>query len=341
MKNGKIAIALIGAGRAGMIHAANFRGGIPGAVLCAVADPAEETVKSAARELGLDRYFTDYRALLQDTEIDAVLIATPTKYHCEIAVACADAGKHILCEKPMAMTVEECERMEAAAARNGVKLQIGFMRRFDAGFRAAKQAIVQGAVGDVVMVRSNTRGPSVPKPWMYDVSKSNGPLAEVNSHDIDTVRWFTESEFKTVHAIAGNYRCPDAKKEFPDFYDNVVMLSEMVNGTQGVIDGAQGVLYGYDARTEILGTKGCVYLGRKNENEMILATSDKSQKIEYVNSWKYLFKEAYLEEDRAFIACVLEDRPPEVTGRDGKMAVKVVNAGNLSIREKRIVTLDQ
>ena len=92
MKNGKIAIALIGAGRAGMIHAANFRGSIPGAVLCAVADPAEETVKSAARELGLDRYFTDYRALLQDTEIDAVLIATPTKYHCEIAVACADAA---------------------------------------------------------------------------------------------------------------------------------------------------------------------------------------------------------------------------------------------------------
>lgn len=273
MKNGKIALVLIGAGRAGMIHARNFRSSVPNAVMYAVVDPVEEAAKSAAEELGIDRFYTDYKMLLEDPAVDAVIIATPTKYHCEITVACAQAGKHILCEKPMAMTVEECEIMEKAAAQYGVKLQLAFMRRFDAGFRAAKKAILEGCIGDVVMVRSNTRGPSIPKPWMYDISKSNGPLAEVNSHDIDSLRWFTESEFKTVHAIAGNYRCPDAKKDFPDFYDNVVMMSEMTNGTQGIIDGAQGVLYGYDARVEILGTRGCIYLGKKNENDMILFSS--------------------------------------------------------------------
>ncbi len=340
MKNGKIAVALIGTGRAGMIHARNFRSSVPNAVMYAVVDPIEEAARAAAEELGIDRYYTDYSLLLEDPGVDAVIIATPTKYHCEITVACAKAGKHILCEKPMAMTVEECEIMERAAAQYGVKLQLAFMRRFDAGFRAAKKAILEGCIGDVVMVRSNTRGPSIPKPWMYDISKSNGPLAEVNSHDIDSLRWFTESEFKTVHAIAGNYRCPDAKKDFPDFYDNVVMMSEMTNGTQGIIDGAQGVLYGYDARVEILGTRGCIYLGKKNENDMILATSDMSQRIEYTNSWKFLFKDAYLEEDCAFVGCILEDCEPEVTGKDGKMAVKVVNAGNLSIREKRIVFLN-
>lgn len=340
MKNGKVAIALIGAGRAGMIHARNFRSNVPNAEICAVADPFEDAAKAAADELGLEKYATNYKDLLEDATLDAVIIATPTKYHCEIAVACAEAGKHILCEKPMAMTVEECEIMEKAAERCGVKLQLAFMRRFDAGFIAAKKAIMEGCIGDVVMVRSNTRGPSIPKPWMYDISKSNGPLAEVNSHDIDSLRWFTESEFKTVHAIAGNYRCPDAKKDFPDFYDNVVMVSEMTNGTQGIIDGAQGVLYGYDARVEILGTRGCIYLGKKNENDMVLATSDMSQKIEYINSWKFLFKDAYLEEDCAFVRCILQDSEPEVTGKDGKMAVKVVNAGNLSIREKRIITLD-
>ena len=339
MKNGKISLALIGAGRAGMIHARNFAGSVSNAVLSAVADPVEEAAVSAAAELGGCPYFTDYRELLRDDTLDAVIIATPTKYHCEITVAAAKAGKHVLCEKPMAMTVEECELMEQAVKECGVKLQLAFMRRFDAGFCAAKEAILQGRIGEVVMVRSNTRGPSIPKPWMYDISKSNGPLAEVNSHDIDSLRWFTESEFRTVHAIAGNYRCPDAKADFPDFYDNVVMIAEMANGMQGMIDGAQGVRYGYDARTEILGTNGCIFLGRRNENEMVLATSDMNQQIEYVNSWKYLFRDAYLAEDTAFVRCILEDSEPQVTGLDGKMVVQVVDAGNRSIREKRIVTL--
>lgn len=339
MKNGKIAIALIGAGRAGMIHARNFRKGIPNAELVAVADPVEDAVKSTAHELGLNRYTADYHELLQDPSIDAVVVATPTKYHCEIVLNASAAGKHVLCEKPMAMTVEECEQMEQAAKREKIKLQLAFMRRFDPSFQAAKRAIEVGAIGSVVMVRSNTRGPSTPKPWMYDISKSNGPLAEVNSHDIDTVRWFTESEFRTVHAIAGNYRCPDAERDFPDFYDNVIMISEMKNGSQGMIDGAQGVQYGYDARVEILGTNGCIYLGRQNENNMVLVTADKCRKNEFVNSWMYLFKDAYYEEDCAFIRCILEDRQPDVTSHDGKMAVCVVNAGNQSIREKRIITL--
>ncbi len=339
MKHGKISIALIGAGRAGMIHARNFAGSVPYAEMVAVADPMEEAASAAAAELGGCRYVTDYRELLKDDSIDAVVIATPTKYHCEIALGAANVGKHVLCEKPMAMNVEECEQMERAARENGIKLQLAFMRRFDAGFCAAKEAILQGSIGEVVMVRSNTRGPSIPKPWMYDISKSNGPLAEVNSHDIDSLRWLTESEFQTIHAIAGNYRCPDAKADFPDFYDNVVMIGEMKNGTQGMIDGAQGVRYGYDARTEILGTHGCIYLGRKNENEMVLATSDMNQHIQYVNSWKYLFQDAYLAEDRSFVECILEDSEPKVTGFDGKMVVQAVDAGNRSIRERRIVKL--
>ena len=254
--------------------------------------------------------------------------------------AAAKAGKHILCEKPMAMTVEECNEMDRAAKENGVKLQLAFMRRFDASFMQAKKLVDEGAIGDVVMVRSNTRGPSIPKPWMYDISKSNGPLAEVNSHDIDTLRWFTGSDFASLYAIGGNYRCPDAKADFPDFYDNVVLTGSFRNGCQGIIDGAQGVLYGYDARAEILGTKGCIYLGQTKENTVTLCSSNMLRTEEYMNSWKYLFREAYLEEDKAFAAAVLEDSEPLITAYDGKMAVLTVNAGNLSIREKRIVHID-
>ena len=339
MSNVKLGVALIGSGRAGMIHARNFKSSVPNAKIVAVCDPVVEAVKAAAEELELDTWYTDYQEIMQLKEVDAVIVATPTKYHCEIVVAAANAGKHILCEKPMAMTVEECNIMDEAAKRNGVALQIAFMRRFDTSFMAAKKMVEEGEICDVVMVRSNTRGPSIPKPWMYDISKSNGPLAEVCSHDIDSLRWFTGADFKTVYAIGGNYRCPDAKKDFPDFYDNVALNATFTNGCQGIIDGAQGVLYGYDARCEILGTKGCIYLGNTRENSVTLCRSDMQQSGEYINSWKYLFREAYLEEDCDFIAAIIEQRQPKVTAYDGKMAVLTVNAGNLSIKEKRIVEI--
>ena len=319
-------IALIGCGRAGLIHARNFAAGIRDARLAALCDPVADALAAAGRELGVTACYTDYRQVLDDPAVHAVVVVTPTSLHREIVVAAARAGKHALCEKPMAMNAAECADMIRAAGRHRVKLQIGFMRRFDAGFVAARQRIASGEIGDVVLVKSLTHGPSVPKPWMYDIRKSNGPLAEVNSHDIDTLRWFTGGEFETVFAVAGNYRCPDAKKEFPDFYDNVVLTARFRNGMQGVITGAQGVGYGYDARCEALGQKGMITVGAWPGPGM-------SQ------SWQTLFADAYRAEDEDFIRCILEDRPPRVTGLDGMRAVEVVNAGNESIQTGKPVSL--
>jgi myo-inositol 2-dehydrogenase/D-chiro-inositol 1-dehydrogenase/scyllo-inositol 2-dehydrogenase (NAD+) len=338
----KLGICVIGAGRAGLIHAGNFAKNIPGARLAAMADPVVEAARSAAGELGAGAYYDSYIPALEDKNVDAVVIVTPTKFHVDIAVAAAEAGKHILCEKPMAMTAHECERMIAAAEANGVILQIGFMRRFDSAYIRAKEIVEAGDIGDVVMVRSNTRGPSEPQPWMYDIKKSNGPLAEVNSHDIDTLRWFTRSEFASIYAIGGNYRSPGAKEDFPDFYDNVAVCAGFENGMQGMIDGAQGVGYAYDARVEVLGTKGCVFIGRLNGDAVLSCTAgSKHGNYPLVESWRQLFKQAYHNEDTAFAESVINGTPPRVTGRDGLMAVKVVNAGNVSIIEKRIVKLDE
>lgn len=335
----KVKICLIGAGRAGMIHARNFMSRVPGAEMEAVCDPSEEACRAAVQELGITLYYTDYREALKNEAIDAVVVVTPTVYHHEIVIAAAAAGKHILCEKPMAMNEQECEEMIRAAKEHHVKLQIGFMRRFDDSFVQAKQMVDEGAVGEVVMVKSLTRGPSIPKPWMYDIKKSNGPLAEVNSHDIDTLRWFTGGEFKTVYAVAGNYRCLDAKAEYPDFYDNVVLNAKFDNGILGSIDGAQGVLYGYDARVEILGTKGLITLGELRDKSTVLYTKAGGGSLDVVNSWTHLFREAYINEDISFVRSILEDREPEVTGLDGKMAVKIVNAGNESIVTGQIIHL--
>ncbi len=336
----EIGVCLIGAGRAGMIHARNFIANIPFAKITAVSDPFVETREAAMKELGVTAGYEDFHEALKDPNVDAVIIATPTKYHKDACIAAAEAGKDVLCEKPMAMTVEECDEMIQACKRCNVKLQVAFMRRFDASFRAAKERVDAGEIGDVVLVRSNTRGPNKPQPWMYDISKSNGPLAEVCSHDIDTLRWFTGSEYKRIYAVGGNYRCPDAKAEFPDFYDNVMMSCEFENGTQGQIDGAQYAKYGYDARVEILGTDGLITLGSTYADSVVVFKPNKTAEATHVTGWQSLFSQAYLEEDRHFIDCILNDKTPSVTGHDGKMAVKVVIEGNRSIREHRIIDLD-
>jgi len=322
-----------------MIHARNFASRVPGARLVGLADPFEDSLVAAREELDVEFSHTDFQDALREPGVDAVVVATPTVAHCEIVVAAAEAGKHILCEKPMAMNVVECDAMIDAVEANGVKLQIGFMRRFDSEFVAAKQRIDAGEIGDVVLVKSLTHGPSTPREWMYDLEKSNGPLAEVNSHDIDTLRWFTESEFSEVYALAGNYRCPEARKDFPDFYDNVVMIASFENGMQGFVGGAVSVGYGYDARVEIVGTRGVLFVGQECRDSAAADVRGEGKQGREPRGWRDVFKDAYLAEDRGFVECIRTDSAPRVTGLDGKMAVRVVNAANRSIGTKEPIRL--
>jgi len=328
----KLGIAVIGSGRAGMIHARNFAAGVDGARLVAMVDPVPAAREAALAELGAGKGYADYREALADPAVDAVVVVTPTVFHRDIVVAAAAAGKHVLCEKPMAMNAEECEAMIAACAAAKVKLQLGFMRRYSKDFVAAKQALDSGAIGEPVLVKSLTRGPSVPQPWMYDIAKSNGPLAEVNSHDIDALRWFAGDDFAEVYAVAGNYRCPEARASHPDFYDNVAMTIRFTRGAQGMIDGAQGVGYAYDARLEVLGTKGVLRVGALEASSVVICGADSRLVSPAVKSWRDLFIDAYREEDRAFVRCIREGLEPSPSGRDGLEAVKAVNAGNQSIR---------
>lgn len=332
-------VCLVGAGRAGMIHARNFASRVPGARMTAVADTVQASAEKAAEELGGVYHTTDYREALQRPDVDAVIVVTPTKYHIDVVLEAAKAGKHILCEKPMAMNQEECALMIEAAAKNHVKLQIGFMRRFDKNFRRAKEIVDSGAIGDVVTVKSLTHGPSTPREWMYDIEKSSGPLAEVNSHDIDTLRWFTESDAVSLHAMAGNFRCGEARERYPDFYDTVLMNVRMKNGTIGNIDGAQGVSYGYDSRVDIVGTKGNIQIGGLQSGTTLTYTKEGGMTGDVVRSWMDLFEDAYLNEDMNFINCIEKGTEPEVTGYDGMKAVEIVKAGNESIRTGKIVEL--
>lgn len=327
MINNNVNVCLIGTGRAGMIHAKNLNTRVPNANLIAICDTSQESLEKAKENLSVKYTYNNYEEALDNEEIDAVVIVTPTKLHKDIVIKAAKKKKHILCEKPLARTVEDCDEMIKVVNQNNVKLQVGFMRRFDESFREAKKVIDSGELGEIVLVKSLTRGPSKPQPWMYDINISGGPIAEVNSHDLDTVRWFSDSEVKSIYSIGGNFRLREIAEKYPDFYDTVSMNIELEDGMIAAIDGAQYVQYGYDARVEILGTHGNLMLGDTKRNNITQFSKNGIIKNQFIESWRDLFSNAYLNEDIAFVNAVLNDTQPFVTGKDGRQAVKLVKMG--------------
>ena len=330
----KLGLCVIGAGRAGMIHARNIAWRMPAARLAAICDANLESARKSAGELGVEAVFADYRQAIEAPGVEAVVIVTPTFLHREIACLAAERGKHIFLEKPMAISLEECDAINQAvlAARGGVKLQLGFMRRFDEGFLRAREILDSGQMGRVISIKSVGRGPGGPGPWMYDLRKSNGIVAEVNSHDLDSLRWFIGGEAKTVFAEGGNFKSPDARKDFPDFYDNVVATFRFANGEIGLVDGACPCHYGYDARVEILCERGVLFIGSTVQAGLTQVTVDGQAIGQAVKSWRNLFKDAYLAEMEHFVGCVQAGEPPRVTGLDGRAALAMVLGVNRSLR---------
>ncbi|MGE5592596.1 MAG: Gfo/Idh/MocA family oxidoreductase [Betaproteobacteria bacterium] len=328
----EIRFCVIGVGRAGMVHARNLKAGIPGARLVAVADVDPVSAARAARELELERVHTDYVEAVSDETVDAVCVASPVFTHAQVAVAAAKAGKHVFCEKPMALTLDEADSMIDAAKQARVKLQIGFMRRFDAGFREAKRLIDEGEIGDVVVVRSVGRGPGLPGDWYLSFERSNGLLAEVNSHDFDTVRWLGRGELSRVYAEAGAFARRDLVEKHPGFFDSAVVNIRLANGVMGVVEGTCPDNYGYDARAEILGTKGVILVGQVEEGSSVVCRKDGCVRP-VIPSWQRRFREAYIDEMRHFVECILNGAEPVVSGLDGKKALEGVLAANRSLRE--------
>lgn len=326
-------VCVVGTGRAGMVHAHNFRWRVPHAKLVAIVDTNAQRAAEAATELALEKaHYSSLSAALAKTDIDAVVITTPTFTHAELSVTAAQAGKHVLCEKPMALTLDECDRMIAAAKSADTLLQLAFMRRFDPPFVEAKRQIDEGLIGQPLIVRSLTRGPGLPPAWANDIQTSNGMLAEVNSHDFDTVRWLASANFVEVFAQASALKATHLLDEFPDFYDTATVSLKLDNGTFGMIDGVCPVDYGYDARAEVVGTKGVLFIGELRDMATTRVTRDGGMVENHFLSWKERFKQAYLAEAEHFTECILTNKKPYVGGEDGRHAVEVVMAANESIR---------
>ncbi|MBO8140711.1 MAG: Gfo/Idh/MocA family oxidoreductase [Firmicutes bacterium] len=334
-----VGVAVIGGGRAGRVHARNFRYNIPGAELVAIVDSDPAVAADAAKELELQRVCTDVDAVLEDPSVHGVVVTTPTFTHEELVVKAARAGKHILCEKPMALTLDAADRMIQAARETGVHLQMAFMRRFSPEFRTARQQLQMGIIGELMQIRSLTRGPGLPPAWAWDEELSNGMVAEVNSHDFDAVRWLTGCEFSRIYAEAVCLKAREVLSKHSSFYDNIVVTARLEGGVLVTIDGSCPVDYGYDARMEILGTRGVLFIGDVRSQTMGVCTRENGFTQRAFDSWRNRFQEGYLGEDRHFVDCIRGLSKPEVTGEDGRRALQAVLAVRESLRTGKPVDL--
>jgi scyllo-inositol 2-dehydrogenase (NAD+) len=338
----QLGVAVVGAGRVGSVHAANLTEYVPDAKVTTVIDGDGEAAGRLAKRIGRGECHATLEAALEGADFDAVVISTPTFTHRDLAVRAAEGGKHVFCEKPMALTVEECDDMISTAEGSGVVLQIGFMRRFQAEFVEAWRRISAGVIGEPMLIKSLTRGPGLPPPWAWDLRKSNGMLAEVNSHDFDCVRWLVGSDVERVYVETANKKGAARGVESLDFYDNAVVSLRFACGAIGTIDGTCPADYGYDARVEVVGSEGLLVIGDLCGQPIVEARDREVGSVTPLHrSWPERFEQGYRDEIRSFVAVALNSGQPTVTGEDGRHAVRAVLAANRSWMEERPVTLEE
>jgi len=340
--NSRIRVCLLGAGRAAKVHANSLVAHVPAGELVAVVDPDEEVLQTTADEFGIRGRFASLEEALEGAEFEAVVITSPTFTHKDLAVAAAQARKHILLEKPMALNLEECDAISAAAEKGGVILQLGFMRRFDPDFTSAAERIRAGEIGQPMMIKSLTHGPGLPPPWARDLRTSNGNIAEVNSHDWDCVRWLVGANYQRVYMQVANFKGEARGVDTENYYDNALVNIRFENGSLGSISSVCPCDYGYDARVEIVGEKGIMHIGELKGQAVVVCTNrDRGLVTPIYGTWPQRFEWGYIREMEHFITCIQTKTQPKVGGEDGRWAVAGVLAATKSFLEERPVYMQE
>jgi myo-inositol 2-dehydrogenase/D-chiro-inositol 1-dehydrogenase len=326
-------LGLIGAGRIGNVHANSVAYRIPDAHISVVADIDETAARRCADRVRIPHIVTDYRALLDDPAIDAVLICAPTSLHTQMIVDAAAAGKHIFCEKPVDFDLAQVDVAVAAAEHAGVKLQIGFNRRFDANHLRVRQAVQEGVIGAPHLLHIISRDPAVPPPGY--IPTSGGILLDMTIHDFDMARYLMGDEVAEVYC-AGGVLIDPAIGAAGDL-DTVMVMLKFRGGAIGVIDNSRQAVYGYDQRVEVFGSKGSA----RTENVYPSAVTFSTAASVHRDRPLYFFMERYTEsfavELQAFVNAVRDDAPVPVTGQDILAATRLALAAQRACQENRPV----
>jgi myo-inositol 2-dehydrogenase/D-chiro-inositol 1-dehydrogenase len=328
-------LCVIGTGRIGRVHAENLVYRIPEANLVAVSDIFVEAAEKVAAELGIPAAYQDHRLALEDKSIDAVLICSSTDTHAQIIEEAAEAGKQIFCEKPIALDLGKIDRALGAVERAGVKLQIGFNRRFDPNFRRVRQVVAEGQIGQPHLLRITSRDPA-PPPIDY-VKVSGGIFLDMTIHDFDMARFLIGAEVESIYA-AGGVLVDSAIGEAGDV-DTALVTLHFANGVLGAIDNSRQAVYGYDQRVEVFGSAGCVTADNDYPNTARISDAQRVHRDLPLNFFMERYTESYVAEIEAFVDCILHDTPPTVTGLDGRVPVVMGYAAKRSLDEGRPVKL--
>jgi len=325
----KVRVGVIGAGAMGRYHCETLALRLSAAELVAIADVDEDAARWAAGLAPAAAVLTDHRALLADGSIQAVVIATPNDTHAALIREAARAGKHVFCEKPIALALAGADAALAEAARQGVKLQIGFQRRFDPAYREARQAIADGELAAVELIVGTTRDPS--PPGLEQLRRSGGLFTDTAIHDLDSVRFLTGLEVVEMFATGSTLVLADGGEGFAD---TAVITLRLETGALAVITNSLRAAYGYEVSMEVMGERGKIAVGYERQTAVRRLTAE-GVRHDHVGWFLDRFGQAYVAELAHFIDCVAEDREPEVTGADGRAALALALQAERSHRERR------
>lgn len=333
-----INIGVIGAGRIGKIHAESIAHRTPGAALAAVCDVVEEAAQSLGKTLHVPQIYTSHRPILENPAIQAVAICSATDTHAPLIIEAAQAGKHIFCEKPIASDLKVIDEALAAVKKAGVKLMVGFNRRFDPNFKTIRDIAASGQAGEARIVRISSRDPA-PPPVSY-LKVSGGLFNDMTIHDFDMARYLVNSPVVEVYATGGVLVDPAIGKEAGDI-DTAVITLRYASGAICTIDNCRETSYGYDQRVEWFGSKGSLSTENQTPHRTIFSNADGVHSAKPLHFFLERYMDAYVAEMRAFVHALETNTEPPVTGLDGREPVVIAKAALKSLQENRPVKLSE
>lgn len=333
----KIKTGIVGLGRLGRIHAQNLALRLPQADLTAVCSLSIDELQNAKKELGVNNCYTDFHKMIKEASIEALVIASNSDQHCDQVVEALEAGLHVFCEKPLGVNMEECKKCESAVNLYPQKVfMLGFMRRFDPSYQYADKKIKEGYIGKPVLFRSYSVDPvHAIKGSLAYLPYSAGQFLDMAIHDIDLARWLLNCEPKTVFAMGGCY----AYKEFADFEDgdNVSALMQFENDTMVFLFAGRTAPHGYNIETEIIGTEATLRIGSVPQKNLVELLDSTGIRRECSQSFPERFSQAFEDEMKEFLNCIIEERKPEITVYDGIRANYIAELATKSFRENKLI----
>ena len=332
----QIKIGIIGIGRMGQIHLDNLMQKFSEVEVVAISDINEEA-RQWAEKYTISKFYSDYKDLISDQQVNTVVICSPTNQHAENIIAAAQAGKNIFCEKPMDLSIQTAMRVLQIVEKAGVKFMLGFNRRFDPNFMKIKSLIDDGKVGDPQTVKITSRDPA-PPPIDY-IKSSGGMFLDMTIHDFDMARFMVNSKVISIFAVGRNLVDPNIG--MAGDIDTAVVTITFDSGAIATIDNSRQAVYGYDQRVEVFGSEGMAGTeNNKSDNHYYYNKKGQSESLP-LHFFMDRYIPSYFNEMKAFIDCIVRDEVPKVGGQDGLISLAMGWAANTSMQENRVVMLKE